>query len=101
MEVLDLRLATELGTVSVEELTLPGCLIMSTAVAIMLLDDFDRGRCGRGTWALNPGVAVAAADAWATSVAIDPVDWLAGFSYHLGLFDGVIRPDGVVAPVDG
>ena len=49
---------------------------MSTAVAIMLLDDFDRGRWGRGTYPLVPGAAAAveAIEACASNVAMDPVE---------------------------
>lgn len=67
---------------------------MSTAVAIMLLDDFDRGSWGLGTYPLVPGAAAAveAIEACANNVAMDPVEWLSE-SYHLGLFDGVARPD--------
>lgn len=39
--------------------TLAGCLIMSTAVAIMLLDDLARDRGGLGTEELVPGAAAA------------------------------------------
>ncbi len=72
---------------------------MSTAVAIMLLEDFARPRGGRGTWLLAPGAPVAAEviDAWDSNAAMDPVEWFAdSFSYHLGLLDGVARPDEVV-----
>lgn len=42
----------------------------------MLLDDFERGKWGRGTYPLVPGAAAAveATEACANSVAMDPVE---------------------------
>lgn len=62
----------------------------------MLLCDLGRRNGGRGTYPLVPGAATAPAapDECANNVASDPVDWLAGdLAYHLGLLEGVARPD--------
>lgn len=49
---------------------------MSTAVAIILFEDLDRGRCGRGTCPVVLGAAGAAeaADADASNVAMEPME---------------------------